>query len=90
MDNAFSDSDTANLAGRAKASAGAMAGNAKTQVEGLAGQASEMAEQSYGQARDKARKAATVVAKSVEQQPLIALLIAGFVCGAVGFLLARR
>jgi ElaB/YqjD/DUF883 family membrane-anchored ribosome-binding protein len=59
-------------------------------VEGLAGQASEMAEQSYGQARDKARKAATVVAKSVEQQPLIALLIAGFVCGAVGFLLARR
>jgi uncharacterized protein YjbJ (UPF0337 family) len=90
MDNAFSDSDTANLADRAKASAGAMAGNAKTQVEGLAGQASEMAEQAYGQARDKARKAATVVAKSVEQQPLIALLIAGFVCGAVGFLLARR
>jgi uncharacterized protein YjbJ (UPF0337 family) len=90
MDSAFSDSDTANLADRAKASAGAMAGNAKTQVEGLAGEASEMAEQSYGQARDKARKAATVVAKSVEQQPLIALLIAGFVCGAVGFLLARR
>jgi ElaB/YqjD/DUF883 family membrane-anchored ribosome-binding protein len=67
-----------------------MAGNAKTQVEGLAGQATEMAEQAYGQVRDKAREAATVVAKSVEQQPLIALLIAGFVCGAVGYLLARR
>jgi uncharacterized protein YjbJ (UPF0337 family) len=90
MDNTFSDSNTANLADRAKASAGAIAGNAKTQVEGLAGQASEVAEHAYGQARDKAREAATVVAKSVEQQPLIALLIAGFVCGAVGFLLARR
>jgi len=90
MDNDFGDSNTANLTDRAKASAGAMAGNAKTQVEGLAGQATEMAEQAYGQVRDKAREAATVVAKSVEQQPLIALLIAGFVCGAVGYLLARR
>ena len=90
MDNAFSDSNTANLADRAKASAGAMAGDAKTKMEGLAGQASEVAEQAYGQARDKARDAATVVAKSVEQQPLMALLIAGVVCGAVGYLLARR
>ena len=90
MNNTFSDSNTANLADRAKTTAGAMAGNAKTQVEGLAGQASEMAEQAYGQARDKAREAATVVAKSVEQQPLMALVIAGFVCGAVGYLLARR
>ena len=90
MDNTFSDGNTANLADRAKTTAGAMAGNAKTQVEGLAGQASEMAEQAYGQARDEAREAATVVAKSVEQQPLMALVIAGFVCGAVGYLLARR
>ena len=90
MDNTFSDNNTANLADRAKTTAGAMAGNAKTQVEGLVGQASEMAEQAYGQARDKAREAATVVAKSVEQQPLMALVIAGFVCGAVGYLLARR
>jgi uncharacterized protein YjbJ (UPF0337 family) len=90
MDNTFSDGNTANLAERAKASAGAIAGDAKTQVEGLAGQASEMAEQAYGQARDKARDAATVVAKSIEQQPFAALLIGGLVCGVVGFLLARR
>jgi uncharacterized protein YjbJ (UPF0337 family) len=90
MDNTFSDTNTANLANRAKATAGAMAGDAKTQVEGLAGQASEMAEQAYGQARDKAREAATVVAKSVEEQPFIALLIGGFICGVVGYLLARR
>jgi uncharacterized protein YjbJ (UPF0337 family) len=89
MDNTL-DNNTANLADRAKATAGAMAGDAKTQIEGLAGQASEVAEHAYGQARDKARQAATVVARSVEQQPLIALLIAGLVCGAVGFLLARR
>jgi uncharacterized protein YjbJ (UPF0337 family) len=90
MDNTFSDTNTANLANRAKASAGAMAGDAKTQVEGLAGQASEMAEQAYGQAKDKAREAATVVAKSVEEQPFMALLIGGLVCGVVGYLLARR
>ena len=66
------------------------AGDAKTQVEELAGQATAAAEHAYGQARDQVREAATVVARSVEQQPLIALLIAGFVCGAVGFLLARR
>jgi len=90
MDNTFSDTNTANLADRAKATAGAMAGDARTQVEGLAGQASEVAEHAYGQARDKAREAASVVAKSMEQQLLIALLIGGFVCGVVGFLLARR
>jgi len=90
MDNTLNDSNAAKLADRAKTSASAMAGDAKTQVEGLAGQASEMAEQAYGQARDKAGEAATVVAKSVEQQPFMALVIGGLVCGVVGFLLARR
>ena len=41
------------------------------------------AQQSYGQARDQVGEAATVVANSIEQQPLIALLIAGFVEGFV-------
>jgi ElaB/YqjD/DUF883 family membrane-anchored ribosome-binding protein len=48
------------------------------------------AQHAYGQARDQVRQAATTVARSVEQQPLVALLIGGFVCGVVGFLLARR
>jgi ElaB/YqjD/DUF883 family membrane-anchored ribosome-binding protein len=90
MDNALSDDYAANLAGRTKASANALAGDAKSQVEELAGQATTAAEHAYGQARDQVRAAATVVARSVEQQPLTALLIAGLVCGAVGFLLARR
>jgi ElaB/YqjD/DUF883 family membrane-anchored ribosome-binding protein len=73
-----------------RASASAFADDAKTQVEETAGQATVAAQHAYGQARDQVREAATVVARSVEQQPLIALLIAGFVCCAVGFLLARR
>ena len=90
MDNAPSEDHAANLADRTKASASAFADDAKTQAEELAGQATAAAQHAYGQARDQVREAATVVARSVEQQPLIALLIAGFVCGAVGFLLARR
>jgi len=85
-----SENHAANLADRAKASASAFADDAKTQGEELAGQATVAARHTYGQARDRVREAATVVARSVEQQPLIALLIAGFVCGVVGFLLARR
>ena len=90
MDNAPSEDHAANLADRTKASASAFADDAKTQAEELAGHATVAAQHAYGQARDQVREAATVVARSVEQQPLIALLIAGFVCGAVGFLLARR
>lgn len=48
------------------------------------------AQQSYGQARDQVGEAATVVANSIEQQPLIALLIAGFVCSVVGFICLQR
>jgi len=86
MDNAVSEDVATNLSDRTKA----FAGDAKTQVEHLAGQAATAAGHAYGHARDQAREAATVVARSVEQQPLIALLIAGFICGTVGFLLARR
>jgi ElaB/YqjD/DUF883 family membrane-anchored ribosome-binding protein len=90
MDNALSEDHAANLADRTKASASAFAGDAKTKVEEMAGQATVATQHAYGQSRDQVREAATAVARSVEQQPLIALLIAGFVCGVVGFLLARR
>lgn len=90
MDNAVSEDHAAKLADRTKTSASVLAGDAKTQVEGLAGQATVAAERAYGLARDQVREAVTVVGRSVEQQPLIALLIAGFVCGAVGYVLARR
>ena len=90
MDNAISEDDAANLADRTIASASDFADDAKTQVEELAGQATVATQHAYGEARDQVREAATAVARSVEQQPLAALLIAGFVCGVVGFLLARR
>ena len=90
MDNAVSEDVCHKPCGPDKSFRQCFAGDAKTQVEALAGQAATAAEHAYGHARDQAREAATVVARSVEQQPLIALLIAGFVCGAVGFLLARR
>jgi ElaB/YqjD/DUF883 family membrane-anchored ribosome-binding protein len=90
MDNALGEDHAANLADGTKASASVFADDAKTQVEELAGQATVAAQHAYGQARDQVREAATVVAGSVEQQPLIALLIAGFVGGVLGFLLARR
>jgi ElaB/YqjD/DUF883 family membrane-anchored ribosome-binding protein len=90
MDNARREDQAADLGDRTRASASAFADDAKTQVENLAGQATVAAQHAYGQARDQVRQAATTVARSVEQQPLVALLIGGFVCGVVGFLLARR
>jgi uncharacterized protein YjbJ (UPF0337 family) len=90
MDKSDIEDRDASLAGRAEAAVAANAGDAKTHLEGLARQASETAEHVYGQARDQVRGAAAAVTTSVEQQPLAALLVIGFVCFTVGFLLARR
>jgi folate-dependent phosphoribosylglycinamide formyltransferase PurN len=76
MDKTLSEDHAATLEDRT--SAGVFANHAKAQVEELAGQATVAAQHAYGQARDQVRETATVVARSVEQQPLIALLIAGF------------
>jgi ElaB/YqjD/DUF883 family membrane-anchored ribosome-binding protein len=90
MDNTISEDDVAKIADRTQASAKVFADGAKTQLEKLAGQATVATQHAYGEARDQMREAVTAVARSVEQQPLAALLIGGFVCGVVGFLLARR
>ncbi len=90
MDKSDIEDRAASLAGRAEAAVGALADDVKSQVEGLATQATATAERAYGQARDQVRGAATTVATSIEQQPLIALLAVGLICGAVGFLLGRR
>jgi hypothetical protein len=90
MDNALSEDHAARHTGRTKASVSALAGDGKTQVEELTGRATVAAEHVYGQARDQVREAATVVARSVEQQPFIALVAVGLICATVGFLLARR
>ena len=90
MDKRDIEGRAASLAGRAEAAVGALADDVTSQVEGLATQATATAERAYGQARDQMRGAAATVTTSVEQQPLIALLAVGLICGAVGFLLGRR
>ena len=52
-------------------------------------QASGMAQDAYGQARDYARDAATVISDTVEQQPIVALLVAGAIGCMIGLLLMR-
>ena len=90
MDKSDTEDRAEGLVGRAEAAAGSLADDVKSQVEGLATQATATAERAYGQARDQVRGAAATVATSVEQQPLIALLAVGIICGTVGFLLGRR
>jgi uncharacterized protein YjbJ (UPF0337 family) len=90
MDKPDIEDGVASLVGRAEAAIGALADDVKSQAEGLATQATATAERAYGQARDQVRGAAATVTTSVEQQPLIALLAVGLICGAIGFLLGRR
>jgi uncharacterized protein YjbJ (UPF0337 family) len=90
MNECAIDDRAASFAGRTEAAIGSLADDVKTQVEGLASQATATAERAYGQAREEVRGAAAAVATSVEQQPIMALLVVGFICGIVGYLLARR
>jgi uncharacterized protein YjbJ (UPF0337 family) len=90
MDNNSFENKATSVAADSVVAVGALAADARTQVEGLATQAAETAGQVYGQAREQVRGAATTVARSVEQQPTIALLAVGLFCGALGYLLARR
>lgn len=90
MDGSDIEGHGEGLVGRAEAAIGSLSDDVKSQLEGVATQASATAERTYGQARDQVRGAAAAVATSVEQQPLIALLAVGLICGTVGFLLGRR
>ncbi len=90
MDRSDIEDRAEGLVGRAEAAAGALADDVKSQMEGLATRATATAERAYGQARNQVRGAAATVTTSVEQQPLIALLAAGLICGTLGFLLGRR
>ena len=72
------------------AAVGDFADDTKIQVDGFVNRAAAAADKAYGQARDQVRGATASVAKSVEQQPGIALLVVGLFCGALGYLLARR
>jgi uncharacterized protein YjbJ (UPF0337 family) len=77
-------------AGKVQGAAGDLLGDAKTQAEGAAREVAGKAQETYGQAREVARSAATQVGRGVEQQPVMALLIAGAIGYALGLLTARR
>jgi hypothetical protein len=90
MDKFDIEDRAASLAGQAEAAVDALADDVKSHRDWLATQATATAERAYGQARDQVRGVAATVATSVEQQPLVALLAVGLICGAVGFLLGRH
>jgi len=82
--------DAGNLAGQVETSATDLADGAKTQMGEMVGKATVAAQDAYGHVRDQARDAGTAVASTVVQQPLLALLVTGLVCGVAGYLFARR
>ena len=77
-------------AGKVQGAAGDILGDTKTQVEGAAREVAGQAQRTYGQAKEVARSTAAQVGRGVEQQPAIALLIAGVIGYALGLLTARR
>ncbi|MGH7042934.1 MAG: hypothetical protein ACREFY_12495 [Acetobacteraceae bacterium] len=80
----------ARVADRAEAAGEALASDAAKRVRDVAGNAEPAAEHAYNQAREQVRGAAATLASSMEKQPLGTLVVAGLICGALGFLLARR
>jgi uncharacterized protein YjbJ (UPF0337 family) len=77
-------------AGKVQGAAGDLLGDTKTQVEGAAREVAGKAQEAYGQAKDIARGAAQQVGHGMEQQPVIALLVAGVIGYALGVLTTRR
>ena len=77
-------------AGKVQGAAGDLLGDNKTQAEGAAREIAGRAQDAYGQAKDVTRGAAEQVGRGVEQQPVVALLIAGVIGYALGLLTSRR
>ena len=77
---------TVGVADRTRSTVDALADDAKSHAQGVVSKVAGAAEQAYGHARGHLRGAST----AVEQQPAVAMVLAGFVGAMVGFLLARR
>ncbi len=73
--------------GKAQEGLGDLAGDRGHQAEGMARQVAGQAQEVYGDVRDGAQDALRQVSSAVEQQPLLALLVAGAVGFALGSLL---
>jgi ElaB/YqjD/DUF883 family membrane-anchored ribosome-binding protein len=86
--NADSIGDTIqNVAGKVQ---DALTGDTRAQIEVQARRVASHARDAYGEVAEQAADAVTAVGKGVEQQPLIALLIAGAIGYALGKLLHPR
>jgi ElaB/YqjD/DUF883 family membrane-anchored ribosome-binding protein len=68
----------------------ALTGDTRAQIEVQARRMASHARDAYGEVAEQAADAATAVGRGVEQQPLVALLIAGAVGYALGKLLHPR
>jgi uncharacterized protein YjbJ (UPF0337 family) len=79
-----------NVAGKAQDAVGGLTGDTKTQAEGKARQVFGKVQSAYGEAADQASDLAASASRSVEQQPLMALLISGVVGYMLGWLMHRR
>jgi len=86
MDHTTFEDRATDMAGHAESAVGTMA----AEVGELASKAGAATERAYGEARDQVRAMVGTVSRSVERQPEIALLVVGLLCGAIGYLLARR
>ena len=77
-------------AGKVQGAAGELLSDTKTQAEGAVREVAGKAQEAYGQAKEVARSAAQQVGRGMDQQPVIALLIAGAIGYALGVLTTRR
>ncbi len=80
----------AKFADQAETAMGKLGDEVRAEIEELADQVAASAEQTYRQARRRVRGGARAVADSVEERPLTSVVAVGLLCGALGFLLARR
>jgi uncharacterized protein YjbJ (UPF0337 family) len=79
-----------NVAAKVQDAVGGLTGYTRTQFEGKARQVAGKVQSAYGKGADQAQDIAESVSRSVEQRPLMAVLIAGAVGYALGRLTHRR
>lgn len=78
---------TEKLASKVQDAAGQAFDAARSRVEGAARQASDWADDAYGQASTVARDLTGTVNRTVEEQPMVALLVAGAIGFSLGLLI---
>jgi uncharacterized protein YjbJ (UPF0337 family) len=78
------------MAGKVQEEVGDVIGDRSTALEGAARQLEGRAQETYGQAREKLQDASQQVIRQVEQQPVVAVMVAGVVGFVLGLFAARR